>query len=91
MVAMSALLTTAMLSMKDTIEVLREEGLRDSVKVIVGGAGDCDFATRSEPTDGRPMRHRRTWPGTGWLESSFPAKFICINNFMFGLVGRSAI
>lgn len=36
--AMSALLTTTMLSMKDTIEVLKEEGLRDSVKVVVGGA-----------------------------------------------------
>lgn len=36
--AMSALLTTTMLSMQDTIEVLKEEGLRDSVKVVVGGA-----------------------------------------------------
>ncbi len=36
--ALSALLTTTMLAMKDTIEVLQEEGLRDSVKVIVGGA-----------------------------------------------------
>ena len=37
-VGLSALLTTTMLSMKDTIEVLKEEGIRDSVKVIVGGA-----------------------------------------------------
>ncbi len=37
-VALSALLTTTMLAMKDTIEVLKEEGLRDDVKVIVGGA-----------------------------------------------------
>ena len=37
-IGLSALLTTTMLSMKDTIEVLKEEGLRDSVKVIVGGA-----------------------------------------------------
>jgi 5-methyltetrahydrofolate--homocysteine methyltransferase len=37
-VGLSALLTTTMLAMKDTIEVLKEEGLRDSVKVIVGGA-----------------------------------------------------
>ena len=36
--AMSALLTTTMLSMQDTIEVLKEEGLRESVKVVVGGA-----------------------------------------------------
>ena len=37
-IGMSALLTTTMLSMKDTIEVLEEEGLRDSVKIIIGGA-----------------------------------------------------
>jgi len=37
-VALSALLTTTMLAMKDTIEVLKEEGLRASVKVIIGGA-----------------------------------------------------
>ena len=35
---MSALLTTTMLEMKDVIEVLEEEGLRDDVKIIVGGA-----------------------------------------------------
>ncbi|MDP4127990.1 MAG: corrinoid protein [Bacillota bacterium] len=35
---MSALLTTTMLSMKDTIDLLKEEGLRDKVKVLVGGA-----------------------------------------------------
>ena len=37
-VGMSALLTTTMLSMKDTIELLKEEGLRDKVKVMIGGA-----------------------------------------------------
>lgn len=37
-IGMSALLTTTMLSMKDTIEVLEEEGIRDKVKVIIGGA-----------------------------------------------------
>ena len=42
---MSALLTTTMLSMRDTIEVLKEEGLRDKVKVIIGGAPiSQDFA-----------------------------------------------
>ncbi len=35
---MSALLTTTMLAMRDTIEILEEEGLRDSVKIMVGGA-----------------------------------------------------
>lgn len=44
-VGMSALLTTTMLGMKDTIEVLKEEGLRESVKVLIGGAPvSSDFA-----------------------------------------------
>ena len=38
MVALSALLTTTMPAMKDTIDALMENGLKDSVKVIVGGA-----------------------------------------------------
>ncbi len=36
--AMSALLTTTMIEMKNTIDALKTEGLRDRVKVIVGGA-----------------------------------------------------
>lgn len=44
-VAMSALLTTTMLNMKETIDLLKKEGLGDSVKVIVGGAPvSADFA-----------------------------------------------
>jgi 5-methyltetrahydrofolate--homocysteine methyltransferase len=35
-----------MLAMKDTIEGLKEAGLRDSVKVMIGGAPvTADFAT----------------------------------------------
>jgi len=37
-VALSALLTTTMPSMKTTIEALKEAGLRDKAKVIIGGA-----------------------------------------------------
>lgn len=37
-IGMSALLTTTMLNMKTTIEALKSNGLRDSVKVIIGGA-----------------------------------------------------
>ncbi len=37
-VAMSALLTTTMPKMKETIEALKEKGLRDKVKVMIGGA-----------------------------------------------------
>ena len=37
-VAMSALLTTTMIHMGATIEALKQAGLRDQVKVIIGGA-----------------------------------------------------
>lgn len=37
-VAMSALLTTTMLAMKETIDLFVEAGMRDKVKMIVGGA-----------------------------------------------------
>ncbi len=37
-VAMSALLTTTMMEMKNVIEELKKAGIRDKVKVIVGGA-----------------------------------------------------
>ncbi len=37
-VAMSALLTTTMPSMKDVIDALEDTGIRDKVKVIIGGA-----------------------------------------------------
>jgi 5-methyltetrahydrofolate--homocysteine methyltransferase len=37
-VAMSALLTTTMQMMKQTVDALAEAGLRDKIKVIVGGA-----------------------------------------------------
>jgi len=37
-VGMSALLTTTMTAMKEALNALEEAGLRDKVKVIVGGA-----------------------------------------------------
>ncbi|HKW28805.1 MAG TPA: corrinoid protein [Verrucomicrobiae bacterium] len=36
--ALSALLTTTMVAMKDTVEALKQAGVRDRVKVLVGGA-----------------------------------------------------
>jgi 5-methyltetrahydrofolate--homocysteine methyltransferase len=38
LLGMSALLTTTMVQMKATIEALQEAGLRDTVKILVGGA-----------------------------------------------------
>jgi 5-methyltetrahydrofolate--homocysteine methyltransferase len=44
-VGMSALLTTTMTHMQTTIEALEEAGLRDSVKIMIGGAPvTADFA-----------------------------------------------
>ena len=37
-IGLSALLTTTMLNMKETLAILEEEGIRDKVKVIIGGA-----------------------------------------------------
>ena len=37
-VGMSALLTTTMVNMRSTIEALEEAGLRDSIKIMIGGA-----------------------------------------------------
>jgi 5-methyltetrahydrofolate--homocysteine methyltransferase len=37
-IAMSSLLTTSMGAMKDTIKSLKQSGLRDKVKIMVGGA-----------------------------------------------------
>jgi len=38
LVALSALLTTTMPAMKSTIEALKQAGIRDKVKVVIGGA-----------------------------------------------------
>jgi len=35
---MSAMLTTTMYAMQDTIEAIEEAGLRDKVKIMIGGA-----------------------------------------------------
>ena len=35
---MSAMLTTTMANMKDVVEMLKEEGLLDEMKVMIGGA-----------------------------------------------------
>jgi 5-methyltetrahydrofolate--homocysteine methyltransferase len=42
LVGMSALLTTTMIQMKTTVDALVEAGLRDSVKIMVGGAPVTD-------------------------------------------------
>jgi 5-methyltetrahydrofolate--homocysteine methyltransferase len=51
-VAMSALLTTTMPNMKVTVEALKEAGVRDKVKVIIGGAPVTDAYAREIGADG---------------------------------------
>ena len=49
---MSALLTTTMTNMKGVIEALEEAGLRDSVKVMIGGAPVTDAYAQEIGADG---------------------------------------
>jgi len=51
-VALSALLTTTMVNMKSIIEALGSAGLRDKVKVLVGGAPLTDTWAHSIGADG---------------------------------------
>jgi 5-methyltetrahydrofolate--homocysteine methyltransferase len=51
-IAMSALLTTTMPNMKVTVEALKEAGLRDKVKVIIGGAPITDAYAKEIGADG---------------------------------------
>jgi 5-methyltetrahydrofolate--homocysteine methyltransferase len=52
LVGMSAMLTTTMLNMKVTIEALKEAGVRDQVKVMVGGAPLTQTFAESIGADG---------------------------------------
>jgi 5-methyltetrahydrofolate--homocysteine methyltransferase len=51
-VAMSALLTTTMVNMKSTVAALEEAGLRDKVKIMIGGAPVTDSFAKQIGADG---------------------------------------
>jgi 5-methyltetrahydrofolate--homocysteine methyltransferase len=51
-VAMSALLTTTMTNMKTTVDALKAAGVRDSVKVLIGGAPVTDAYAQQIGADG---------------------------------------
>jgi 5-methyltetrahydrofolate--homocysteine methyltransferase len=55
LVALSAMLTTTMGSMKSTIEALQAASLRDQVKVMVGGAPLTEAYSRQIGADGYAM------------------------------------
>jgi 5-methyltetrahydrofolate--homocysteine methyltransferase len=50
--AMSALLTTTMLEMKNTIQALKDAGIREDIRVIVGGAPVTEKYARDVGADG---------------------------------------
>ena len=52
LISLSALLTTTMPSMADTIQALQSAGLRDKVKVIVGGAPVTESYAKQIGADG---------------------------------------
>jgi 5-methyltetrahydrofolate--homocysteine methyltransferase len=52
LMGMSALLTTTMPSMSTTIKALEEAGVRDKVKVMVGGAPVTDAFAKQIGADG---------------------------------------
>jgi 5-methyltetrahydrofolate--homocysteine methyltransferase len=52
LVAMSALLTTTMPNMKNTVEALVASGIRDQVKVMIGGAPVTDSYAQQIGADG---------------------------------------
>lgn len=51
-ISLSALLTTTMLNMKSTIDALKDAGLRDNVRVMVGGAPITDAYAKEVGADG---------------------------------------
>ncbi len=52
LVAMSALLTTTMPAMKETVDALKAAGVRDQVKVMIGGAPVSDEYAKEIGADG---------------------------------------
>ena len=51
-IGLSALLTSTMMQMGDTIQALKESGLRDEVRIIIGGAPVSEEFARSIGADG---------------------------------------
>jgi len=51
-IGMSALLTTTMINMKDTVKALEDAELRDSVKIVIGGAPVTDSFANEISADG---------------------------------------
>jgi 5-methyltetrahydrofolate--homocysteine methyltransferase len=69
LVGLSALLTTTMINMRGTIEAIQLAGLREQVKIIVGGAPvNADFALESGADGYAPDASRAAVLAKGLLE-----------------------
>lgn len=53
--AFSALITPAFISMKETVDLLKEKGLRDKTFVIIGGGVTTDFARKEVGADAQTL------------------------------------
>jgi 5-methyltetrahydrofolate--homocysteine methyltransferase len=71
LLGMSALLTTTMANMKTTIAALEEGGVRDGVKVIIGGAPVTDSYAQQIGADGYAADASRAVTLAKALESSW--------------------
>lgn len=75
LVAMSALLTTTMLNMRRVVQALAEAGLRDQVRVIIGGAPvEAKFATEIGADGYAPNAAAGAKLASRLLESSRPIR-----------------
>lgn len=67
-VGLSALLTTTMIGMRNVVETLKEHGMRDKVRVIVGGAPLTDKFAKEIGADGyAPDAPSAVQVCKGWL------------------------
>jgi hypothetical protein len=66
-VGFSAFLTTTMPMLKANLDALAREGLRERVKVMVGGAPVTqEYAEKIGADVRRTQTQRCSWPGGGW-------------------------
>ena len=64
-VGLSALLTITMPQMKEVIESLQESGIRNTVKVLVGGAPVTEQFAKEIGADGYAPDAQPPWRGSG--------------------------
>src|ERR1039458_3621588 len=71
-VAMSALLTTTMTNMQLAIEAIKQAGLRDQVRIIIGGARSGAASSASSTSRSSIWPHRTSWGSRPWSAGCTP-------------------